>query len=476
MITGETAGQAAGKQAATPAAAPKTQQSSFAKKLSRGGSASFLINSAGMALAMLMQVALARVLGVDGYGVYAFVTTVVTFMVFPAKLGFDTAIVKLVAAYRVNGEWGLIKGLLQRSNQIGLALSIVLAVAGLAYVLLNGDAAGDTAKAVAYAAGFASIPLLTLATLRQSALQAVKDVLYAQMPEKILRPVLTIAFVFAASALGITADAGVAMLCFVAAVVIAYAVGAVVLKKRIGRELTAAVPQYEMRSWMKLSGSLMANAGVYLILGQLNVLMLGLIENETQSGIFSVAVRLATLVAFMLTAVNMTASPLISETYAKGDMDTLQKVCTSTGRVGFLFAVAVGLFFAIFGRWTLALFGPEFTQAYPAMLILVFGQVFNAFCGQNGIVATMTGGQNALTKVLVVAAVVNAALNGLLIPSLGMTGGAIAATASIMTWNIGAVMIVRRKPGVQTLAWSLGFHLKKAPQGNGGGDKDESGS
>ncbi|GGG66530.1 flippase [Paenibacillus radicis (ex Gao et al. 2016)] len=464
MITGDTAGQAA-----------KSAQPAFAKRLSRGGSASFLINSAGMALAMLMQVALARLLGVDGYGIYAFVTTVVTFMVFPAKLGFDTTIVKLVAAYRVKEEWGLIKGLLQRSNQIGLVLSIVLAIGGLIFVALKGDAAGDTAKAITYAAGFASIPLLTLATLRQSALQGVKDVVYAQMPEKILRPVLTIAFVFAAAALGVTADAGLAMICFVLAVIVSYIVGAVVLKKRIGSQMEGVAPAYETRSWMRLSGSMMANAGVYLILGQLNVLMLGLMEGETQSGIFSVAVRLATLVAFMLTAVNMTASPLISETYAKGDMDTLQKVCTSTGRVGFVFAAVVGLFFCLFGHWTLGLFGPEFTQAYPAMLILVFGQVFNAYCGQNGIVATMTGGQNALTKVLIVAAIVNAALNGLLIPSMGMTGGAIAATASMMTWNIGAVLLVRRKPGVQTLAWAPGLGLRKKGASGDAREDHESG-
>ncbi|MFF2483242.1 flippase [Paenibacillus sp. NPDC058071] len=450
MSTGDTAGQAASRQ----------PQPAVAKRLSRGGSASFLINSAGMGLAMLMQVALARLLGVDGYGVYAFVTTVVTFMTFPTKLGFDTAIVKLAAAYRVNGEWPLIKGLLQRSNQIGLALSMLVALIGGAVIAWKGTG-GDVSKAICYGVGFASIPLLTLATLRQSALQAMKDVLYAQMPEKILRPVLTIAFVAGAVALGAQASAGLAMICFVVAVIASYVVGAVVLKKRIGAHIANIDPEYETRSWLKLSGSLMANAGVYLILGQLNVLMIGLLQGETASGIFSVAVRLATLVAFMLTAVNMTASPLISETYAKGDMKLLQQVCTSTGRVGFYFAAVVGLFFVLFGRWTLGLFGTEFVAAYPAMLILVFGQVFNAYCGQNGIVATMTGGQNALTKILIVAAIVNAVLNVLLIPTIGMAGGAVAATASMMVWNIGAVLLVRRKPGVQTLAWGPALKAKE---------------
>lgn len=455
MLSGDTAAKAAvsAAQATTATATAAASKPAIAKRLSRGGSTSFLINSVGMGLAMLLQIALARVLGVDGYGIYTFVTTVVTFMVFPAKLGFDTAIVRLVAAYRVNGEWALIKGLLRRSNQIGFVLSIVAALVGIAFVYGRGME-GDGAKAVAYAAGFAAIPLLTLATLRQSALQAVKDVLFAQMPEKIVRPILTIAFVFAATALGLQANAGVAMVCFGLAVAVSYIMGAVVLKKRIGSHTASIAPRYEMRSWLRLSGSLMANAGMYLILGQLNVLMMGFMRGETESGIFSAAVRLAALVSFMLTAVNMTASPLVSESYAKRDMKALQQVCTSTGRVGFAFAAVVFLFFAAVGHWTLGLFGAEFTQAYPALLILAFGQLFSAFCGQNGTVATMTGGQNALTKVLIGAAIVNAVLNAILIPIWGMTGGAAAATVSVIVWNSAAVILVNRRPGIQTMAWA----------------------
>ncbi|MCK9861644.1 oligosaccharide flippase family protein [Paenibacillus sp. ATY16] len=438
-------------------------------RLSRGGGASFLINSVGMGLAMLLQIALARLLGVQDYGIYAFVTTVVTFMVFPAKLGFDTATVKLVSAYRVKGDWPLIKGLLRRSNQIGFTLSVLAALIGIAVVALmdwgRGGQGGSEAhaKTIAYIAGFAAIPLLTLATLRQSALQAMKDALFAQMPEKIIRPVLTIGFVAALGAAGVKLGAAMALLCFAVATAVTYVIGAIVLKKRIGSQTAAVKPNYETRGWLRLSSSLMINAGMYLILGQLNVLMMGFMRGETESGLFSAAVRLAVLVSFMLTAVNMTASPLVSEKYAKGDMAGLQRVCIRTGRIGFAFAAVVFAYFVVLGHWTLGLFGPEFTKAYPSLLILAFGQLFSAYCGQNGTVATMTGRQNALTKVLIAAAALNAALNALLIPTMGMLGGALASTLSIIVWNSAAVLLVRRKPGVQTLAWapSLSFARKR---------------
>ncbi|MCM3630287.1 flippase [Paenibacillus glycanilyticus] len=429
-------------------------------RLSRGGGASFLINSIGMGLAMLLQIALARLIGVEDYGIYAFVTTVVTFMVFPAKLGFDTATVKLVSAYRVKGDWPMIKGLLRRSNQIGLTLSILTALIGIAVVAWMDwgrgadGGGGDHAKTIAYIAGFAAIPLLTLATLRQSALQAMKDALYAQMPEKIIRPVLTIGFVAALAAAGVELGAAMALLCYLAATAVTYVIGAIVLKKRIGSQTAGVAPSFETRGWLRLSSSLMVNAGMYLVLGQLNVLMMGFMRGETESGLFSAAVRLSVLVSFMLTAVNMTASPAISEKYANGDMAGLQRVSIRTGRIGFAFAAVVFAYFAVLGHWTLGLFGPEFTKAYPSLLILAFGQLFSAYCGQNGTVATMTGSQNALTKILIAATVVNAALNALLIPTLGMLGGALASTISIIIWKSAAVLLVSRKLGVQTLVWT----------------------
>jgi O-antigen/teichoic acid export membrane protein len=245
------------------------------------------------------------------------------------------------------------------------------------------------------------------------------------------------------------------MLSFAISVVLSYAIGAVVLRKRLKPHTSGLAPRYDTKGWLRISTSLMINAGMYLVLGQLNVLMMGVMLGETSTGIFSAAVRLASLVSFMLTAINMTASPLVSETYARGDMKGLQRVCRTSGRAGFLFAAAVFAGLAIGGRWVLGLFGPAFHEAYVPLLILAAGQLFSSFCGQNGTVATMTGRTSSLTKVLIAAAVINALLNAALIPAMGMLGGAIAASLSIALWNTAMVVIVKRQLGIQTMAWPL---------------------
>jgi O-antigen/teichoic acid export membrane protein len=124
-----------------------------------------------------------------------------------------------------------------------------------------------------------------------------------------------------------------------------------------------------------------------------------------------------------------------------------------TGRIGFVFAALIFALFLVCGRWLLGLFGPEFTVAYPALLLISLGQLFNAYCGQNGTVATMTGRERAQTKILIVAAAINVFLNLLLIPLFGITGGAIASAASVMFWNVATVILIRDELGLQTLVW-----------------------
>ncbi|MFD0713726.1 oligosaccharide flippase family protein [Paenibacillus sp. GCM10027626] len=454
--------------------AKQATNTAMKKMLARSGSISFLINSCGMGLALLMQVTLARILGAASYGIFTFVSTLMTFLVFPAKLGFDTSIVRLVASYKAMNEWGLIKGLLKRANQIGLILSLVITAAGVLFLILQAD--GMTAEQLwTYSAGLATVPLLTLATLRQSVLQAVKDVMFSQMPEKIGRPVITMAILIGCAALpGVQADAGTAMLCFAAAVLASWLIGAVVMRIRIGSQLQGVVPQFDTRSWTKLSVSLMLNAGMYLILGQLGVLMMGMMYSETESGLFSAAVRLATLAAFALTAVNMTAAPLLSELYATGNRAQLQRVCVTTGWSGFLFAAFLFLVLAAAGQPLLGLFGAEFKASFWPMLIMTFGQVVNAYCGQNGMIATMTGYQNPLTKALVVSTLINIVMNVALIPLWGMIGAALATSAGLICWNVIMVIFVYRKMQIVTVAWlpaSLWRKFEKKMTAEG--EKDE---
>ncbi|MVP00492.1 flippase [Paenibacillus lutrae] len=423
----------------------KLTQRSLSRILMKSSSLSFAVNIGGIGLALLMQVLLARQLGAVSYGYYSFVTTVVTFLVFPAKLGFDTAIVRFVSSYRAHERWSEVKGLLQRANQITMALSLAITAVSMVVVLLISDSM-NRELLFTYMAGLLGIPVMALALLRQSSLQALKQMLHAQLPEKIIRPVLFLGLLLGYNRIaGSPAGAGEAMLIFLAAIAVSYAIGALVLKRKMPPQVQAAGTAYNTREWMNVSMSLMFVSGMYLVLGQLNILMLGWMDGTTEAGIYSAAVRIATLVSFGLTAINMTAAPFISECYARKDDRQLQQVLSISNLAGFLFAGVIYAAFLLLNDPILGLFGEEFKQGSLALLILSTSQLVSAFSGQTGTLMTMTGQQQTLGKILLISAILNVVLNLVMIPAYGMVGAAVTNLICTIVWKTAMVVVIQRK-------------------------------
>lgn len=184
--------------------------------------------------------------------------------------------------------------------------------------------------------------------------------------------------------------------------------------------------------------------------------MVGMMHGTSDSGIFSATVRIATMVSFAITSINMIAAPIISECYAKGDMKQLQKICTLSGRSGFVFAGLVFLAVAVFGQWILGLFGEEFKAGSTALILLSLSHLIHSYCGQSGTVMTMTGQQRASSRYLMISTALNVALNLALIPSMGMIGAAIANLLSTAFCYFSMMIKVQNSMQIATGVWMPG--------------------
>lgn len=422
----------------------------ISKIIAKSGSISFLMNVAGIGIALLTQVVLARELGAASYGYYSYVMTVITFLVFPAKLGFDTSIVRYLASYQAKGAWGEVKGLLRRANQLSLSVSLFIMLAG-STIIYWWFPKMQNELYFTFIAGMLVIPFMSLTTLRQSTLLALKEVTYAQLPEKVMRPLLSIALLYAYNyAFPVHAGAGEAMLFFAASMLVSYLFGAWVLYRKLVPFTKSVKAQYHTKQWTSVSVSLMINAGMYLILGQLSVVMIGIIHGTYESGIFSAAIRIATMVSFAITSINMIAAPLISEQYSKQDLKKLQHICTLSARSGFAFAIVIFAVLLFGSEQILGLFGQEFKAGSLALIVLSISHLAHAFCGQCGTVMNMTGQQKTSTKILIVSTIMNIVLNLILIPSLGMVGAAVANLISAICCYASMVAVVKNRLQIQT--------------------------
>ncbi len=205
------------------------------------------------------------------------------------------------------------------------------------------------------------------------------------------------------------------------------------------------------RGILSISIPMLMTQTMTFVIGQTGVIMLGMFRSEAEVGYYAIAVKLGTLTAFILRAVNSMAGPRFSELFHSEKMDELFYVAQKSAKLIFWTTTPILLGLIIFGRPILYIaFGQEFTVAYPALVLLVTGQFVHSISGATGLFMNMTGKQNVFRNIMVAAAIVNIGLNLLLIPDYGIYGAAVAAMVSLAGWNIVTLSYIKLKFGKTT--------------------------
>src|SRR4051812_33354472 len=154
-------------------------------QLARAAVGSFGLSVLNTAATLITTVLLARVLGVSDYGVFAFVIATVTLLAVPAIVGIDRLVVRDVAIYTEQRDFGLARGLVRRAVQLVLATSISIALvsAVAAWFASGGE---PSAALLAFWVGVASLPVLALLRIVQSALMGLGHVVLGQSGELLI--------------------------------------------------------------------------------------------------------------------------------------------------------------------------------------------------------------------------------------------------------------------------------------------------
>ena len=267
-----------------------------------------------------------------------------------------------------------------------------------------------------------------------------------------MRPVLLIGFVIGAYLLlGPDFNAAWAVGASVLATGISFLVGAWLLRRALSRDITAAAPEYQMGTWLRSALPFLLIGGVLIINARTDIIMLGFLGTQTEVGIYRIVAQGAALIAFVLAAVNAALSPVIARLYAQGERERLESTIRRTTRLIFLCSLPLALGLIIFGEPFLRIFGPDFTAGHAALAILSVGFLVDAAAGSVGQMLNMTGHEGDSAKAIGTSAVLNVALNLLLIPRLGMVGAAAATATSMAVYNTLLAAFVYKRFGFYSI-------------------------
>ncbi len=422
--------------------------------------ATFVGRIGWVGLEFLVSLLMARWLGLVGYGAYAVALSAAALLGAPAALGFDRLLLRELAVQRALGQWTRMRGLLRTGNFVSLGCSTLLA-AGLWWAaprLVGGGSTGSAAQSDAIAAlrnAAFLLPLVAYARQRQSALQGLGRVALGQTPEMLLQPLVVLALFalnVALAAAPWTGRTATAMQLLAAAT--AGLAGALLLRRVLPHQARDARPDYALSTWLAAALPLLWVVLANMVLNHADTILVGALRGPGEAGAYRAASQVAALVALPMTAINLAAAPRLAALHATGDLAGMQRIALQAVRVssaaGFMLAVTV----CIAGHSVLNLFGPGFDQAWPALLLLTAGQLFNTMSGTSGYVLIMTRHSRLAAGLFTVAGATGIVAQAVLIPAWGVIGAAAGTLLALGTLSASMAFAARRRVGIRTGLWS----------------------
>ncbi len=423
----------------------KINSSSLNRRLKWNSLASLILKVSQIGLSFITSILLARLLGVEGYGAYAYVVAWLFILQVPAGLGLRILLPREIATYETHQQWSLMRGIVSWANQSALLTSLVVSfIASLIAWYLLGDS--NSQMLYIFWLGIASLPFLILTILRQSIMRGLHQIILGQLSETILQPALFIliiaaTYIFSSGLLNLN----MIMIYRLISFVVVFFISTFLLNQSLPNEVKNYLPEYNVNIWWRSVLPFIFISSMFVINNRTDAIMLGIMQGNESVGLYNVANQGATLISFILIAVNQSLAPTIAKLYAEGNLSKLQSVIAKSSRTIFLGSLPVALIMLLSGKWFLLIFGSEFTAAYLTLVILSFGQLINSIMGSVGLLLQMTGHEKDTAKGVFIGAILNIILNAVLIPIWGINGAAVATAISTIVWNLILSFYVRKR-------------------------------
>jgi O-antigen/teichoic acid export membrane protein len=420
------------------------------QSVARGAGLALFGRVVGNALRYGSYLAIARLLGAEGFGLYALGLAVYQLMEVGASMGLPQGSVRYVSMYLRGGDVRKLKGVLQDGWRLALGMGfvfgliLVLAAPSLAWGVFHDPPLVDVLRVFAL-----GLPFGAAAYVIAMATTGFHTTRHLVILRELFQP-----FAFLIGVIGLTYLSGVGLV----GTVVAWSLAALLtflLSLRVLKGIHPAMTERSIPSlpqrWTLLRFSWplwLAGLSGFALLWT-DTLLLGYFREADEVGIYRAAAQTALLLILPLTALNAIFSPKIAALYYGGEREKLARLFKATAYWSFSLTLPGFLLLLLAGREVLRLFGEEFVLGLGPLGVLAAAQLVNASTGSVGFALIMTGRSLPYLLGDLVLVGLNLLLNLLLIPRWGLLGAAVATGISLAGVNLVRLLQVYRL---------LGFH------------------
>lgn len=405
-----------------------------------------------IALTLAMTIFLTHALGVEAFGAFTFLYSIVLLGALIVKGGWLQLIIRETATNHAEGAYARItKTISEATSSSILASLLVCAILALCAAL--GYLPIYTIPTVMIA--IVAVPLLALSNINEGLLRGLQKQVHAMSIEMAIRPAafLALGILFF---LSLRSEFGLftVFLSHSLACVIAF-IASMALRTR----MTRGFPRPEKRQSLKATKiskilktdifplsviTWLSNAALHF-----QILFTGLLAGVATSGELRIALQLSALVGLGLAIINAYQAPALSIAWRKQNIEELQRLASEGCRISLAFALPVATVLYFFHPQIISLlFGSQFSIVDAPLTILIAAHLLNAAFGSVGLILISAKETTTVAWIQVVNMVVLLLASLAFVPSFGATGMAVSILLCYLFFNLTSSIFVYKKTGV----------------------------
>lgn len=428
----------------------------LAERFLKGGLANQLFTTAlcriTVAVASLVfSLIIARQLGPTATGTLFFALATVSCIGFIPRLGNDLNLVLYTSTHHPGCAFDKIYGYLLISSMIAVLLSLVIifAVRNLDSVVILTEPSRHTYQYIS--AMLLALPAICLAAFLAGCLKGVGQPGRSTLLEQggvFVPAVLAWILLYL---LGTDPDLDLSVTILVTCFYLMAAVG-LIWWFRIA-PVTAGItfPALSETKHLLMSSFNMGLSGLLSYTSHWgNILLVGILANASQTGVYAVADRIATIQYFVLSIVYAVFFQRLSKLYNDKANKDFQKLSQRASLISTLWASPLLLMSLVWPKGLLSVFGHDFSNASLELQLLSLGYFSTTLLGSGAHVLIISGQERVLKNITLWSFALQLALALILIPLFGAKGAAAALLAAYLVRYMASIVAIRSH---------LGFYL-----------------
>ncbi|HXU93487.1 MAG TPA: oligosaccharide flippase family protein [Gallionella sp.] len=369
----------------------------YMREMARAALSSVGIRSLGMLLIFVFNVMLARLLGMEGAGLFFLALSVVLVAEAIGRFGLEYSLVRFVSAAHARQDWSAVSGVWRHALGLGVAVSVLMTILVVVFAAPVADQVFGKPglRELLLTLSFAIVPL-ALTKLYAAALRGMSHFLIFRLLQNALPLALVIALLIPLDMQ--FGKAHGAALSYVIGWMIALGIGWWSWRV-VAESIPAVPPVFERARLLASCAPMLAVTLSVLLLTQMPVFFIGIWSDTKEVAIFNVTVRIALLGAFLLHSMVSIFLPRFSELIASGRLADLKRVSGQSIMLVALCVIPLWVAVLLFPAPILTLFGEEFRQGAAVLIVTFTGQMLFGIFGVGGEILLMGGHEHLVRRI-----------------------------------------------------------------------------